>query len=133
LPHADPHDTPLTRIVVVDDDAAVHELLRAQLRKRPDLEVVGDAADGHEAIELCLELQPDLVICNVSMPRLDGIEAVPGVLRAAPGTRVLMHSCFDDELTIGRAMKAGAHGYLVKGAARVLLTAKIDDLMAQLV
>jgi DNA-binding NarL/FixJ family response regulator len=126
-------EAPLTRIVVVDDDVAVHELLRTQLRKRPDLEVVGDAADGQEAIELCLDLQPDLVICNVSMPRLDGIDAVPELLRAAPGARVLMHSCFDDELTIGRAMRAGAHGYLVKGAARVLLTAKIDDLLSQLV
>jgi two-component system nitrate/nitrite response regulator NarL len=122
-----------TRILVVDDDSEVPQLIRTQLRKRADLEVVGDAADGFAAIERCRELQPDLVICNITMPRLDGIDAVPGLRDAAPGARILMHSCHEDELTVGRAMNAGAHGYLVKGAVRLVLVAKIDDLMTQLV
>ncbi len=124
---------PATRILVVDDDSGVRELIRTQLRKREDLEVVGDAADGREAIVQCRELQPDLVICDVTMPGLGGIDALPGLREAAPGARVLMHSCHGDDLTVRRAMSAGAHGYLVKGAVRAVLTARIDDLMAQLV
>lgn len=133
MTNADLGPTTRTRILLVDDDPEVRQLIRTQLRKRDDLEVVGDAADGLEAIQRCLELQPDLVICNVSMPRMDGIDAVPGLREAAPGARILMHSCHEDELTIRRAMNAGAHGYLFKGAVRLVLTAKIDDLMAQLV
>jgi DNA-binding NarL/FixJ family response regulator len=127
------HPVPATRIVLVDDDPSVRELIRTQLRKREDLEVVGDASDGREAIVRCRELRPDLVICNVTMPGLGGIDALPGILEAAPAARVMMHSCHEDDLTINRAMTAGAHGYLVKGAARAVLTARIDDLMAQLV
>ena len=128
LPTSDQEAT--TRILVVDDDPSVRELITTQLRKRADLEVVGHACDGVEAIERCQELQPDLVICNVTMPRLDGIGAVPALVRVAPGARVLMHSCHADELTVRRALDAGAHGYLVKGAPRLVLTARIDDLMA---
>jgi DNA-binding NarL/FixJ family response regulator len=125
-----PNTAPVTRIVLVDDDPGVRDLIRTQLRKRADLEVVGDAADGREAIVRCRELQPDLVICDVTMPGLGGIDALPGLREAVPGARVLMHSCHEDDLTVRRAMSAGAHGYLVKGAVRAVLTARIDDVMA---
>ena len=104
------------RILLADDHGIVRRGLKSLLESQPGLEVVGEAADGLEALRLCSELSPDLLIVDISMPLMNGIEVASRAqkLEAAPGVIILsMHA---DESYIMRALAAGARGYLVKDA-----------------
>jgi DNA-binding NarL/FixJ family response regulator len=115
------------RVVIADDQALVREGFRLILRAQPDLEVVGEAADGREAVELALTLVPDVVLMDIRMPGLDGLEATRRLLadRRAAGTRVLILTTFDLDAYVYEALHAGASGFLLKDAPAEELTAGI--------
>ena len=102
------------RILVVDDHPVVRGGLVAVLRTIADLEVVGEAADGDEAVRATVEHRPDVVLMDVRMPGMDGIEATRQIRERAPESRVLVLTMYDDDATVFTAMQAGARGYLLK-------------------
>ncbi len=104
------------RVLVADDHPLFRDGLRAMLSSDPDFELVGEATTGEEAVTLVSELQPDLVVMDVQMPDLDGIEATRRISQSSPHVRVLVVTMFEDDGTVFRAMRAGARGYVLKGA-----------------
>lgn len=117
-------DSPLVksiRILLADDHTLVREGIRALVEKLPSVEVVGEAKDGREAIRLVKELKPDLVLMDVAMPGLNGLEATARISKEVPGTRVIILSMYANEEYVREAIRAGAVGYMVKrGAAAEL-------------
>ena len=105
-----------SRIVVVDDHPLMRFALRQMLGEQDDLKVVGEAADGQEAVELCRRLNPHLVLMDVFMPRMDGLEATRQIKREQPRTIVLVLTASDYPHDLSEALKAGAAGYVLKGA-----------------
>jgi DNA-binding NarL/FixJ family response regulator len=105
---------PQVRVLVVDDHDVVRLGLTQLLGTQPDLLVVGTAADGRTAVDLVAAERPDVVLMDLSLPVLDGIEATRQIALRAPGTRVLVLSCFIEDAVVACAMDAGAQGYLVK-------------------
>lgn len=106
-----------TRIVLADDHAMVRKGLRLVLDAEPDLDVVAEAADGAEAVKLALEHDPHLMILDVSMPRLTGLQAAQELSRRKPDMRMLMLSMHDNERYFFEALRAGASGYVLKSSA----------------
>jgi DNA-binding NarL/FixJ family response regulator len=106
----------MTTVVVADDHPLVRQGLRAVLSAERDLDVVAEADNGHDAVRLCLEHRPGVILMDLQMPGLHGIEAARQVRRGAPDTAVLILTMFDDDDTVFAAMSAGASGYLLKGA-----------------
>ncbi|GLY48680.1 response regulator transcription factor [Lentzea sp. NBRC 102530] len=104
----------MTRVLVVDDQRLIREGIASLLGLQPGIEVVGTAADGHEAVEQAVLLTPDVVLMDVRMPGMDGVEAVAVLRRRAPSCRVVMLTTFDDEDYVVRSLRAGATGYLLK-------------------
>ncbi|GAB3580823.1 response regulator [Calidifontibacter terrae] len=103
----------MIRVVVVDDQALVRRGFAMILDQEPDLQVIGEAADGQEAVERCRELQPDVVLMDVRMPVLNGVEATAAVTRSGT-TRVLMLTTFDLDEYVYDAIHAGASGFVLK-------------------
>ncbi len=106
------------RILLADDHAVVRDGVRALLEKQPDMEVVAEAADGHEAVQLADDLQPDVVVMDIGMPNLNGIDATKRILTAHPHLGVVILSMHQDESYVLRSLKAGAKGYLLKDSLR---------------
>jgi len=104
------------RIVLVDDEAMVRVGLRMVLSGEPDLEVVGEAGDGAEAVDVVLATRPDVVLMDVRMPRVDGIEGSRRVLAAAPGVKVVVLTTFDEDHYVEAALRCGVSGFLLKVA-----------------
>ncbi len=104
------------RVLVADDHPVFRRGMRAILGAEPDTELVGEATDGEEAIARALELQPDVILMDLNMPKVSGIEATRKILDASPNTAILMLTMFEDDKSILAAMRAGAHGYVLKGA-----------------
>lgn len=104
------------RVLVADDHPVYREGLVGLLNTTGDLTVVGQARDGAEAVELARTLRPDVVVMDVGMPVLDGLEATRRILEQDPATRVLMLTMLDDE-TVVAAVRAGARGYVVKSSS----------------
>jgi DNA-binding NarL/FixJ family response regulator len=102
------------RALVVDDQGLVRAGVRVLLQTAPDIEVVGEAADGHEAVRLAERLRPDVVLMDIRMPRVDGIEATRRLLATSPSTNVLMLTTFADEEYVYDALTAGAVGFMLK-------------------
>src|SRR5829696_5831414 len=115
MDHKPPLDAP-SRVVVVDDHPLMRCALRQMLSAQADLEVIGEAADGQEAVELCRRLHPDLVLMDVRMPRMDGLESTREIKRELPRTIVLILTASADTDDLSEALKAGAAGYVLKGA-----------------
>lgn len=105
---------PPVRVLVVDDQRLIREAIASLLGIQPGVSVVGTAADGREAVEQAVALSPDVVLMDVRMPEMDGVEAVGALRERAPGVRVVMLTTFDDEEYVVRALRAGATGYLLK-------------------
>jgi DNA-binding NarL/FixJ family response regulator len=112
---------PATRILVADDHAAFRAGLRALLATAGDLAVVGEAATGEQAVSAAAALQPDVVLMDVNMPGIDGVEATRRIVDATPHVAVLVLTMHDDDETVFAAIRAGARGYLLKGAQRAEL------------
>jgi DNA-binding NarL/FixJ family response regulator len=106
------------RVMVVDDHPVFRAGLCAILDAAPDLTVVAEATTGLEAVELAAETRPDLVLMDLHMPDLGGVEATRRILTDAPATRVLVLTMIDQEAALAAALRAGARGYLLKGADR---------------
>src|SRR5579864_5033242 len=111
-------DTMPIRILLADDHTVVRDGLRALLEKQPDMAVVAEAADGRDSIRMAEEQTPDVVIMDIAMPNLNGIEATRRILAANPRTAVVMLSMHQDESYVLRSLKAGAKGYLLKDSLR---------------
>jgi DNA-binding NarL/FixJ family response regulator len=105
------------RILLADDHNVVRRGLRLLLESQPDFEVVGEAADGRQAVEQAEAATPDVVVLDVAMPNLSGIEAAQRIIAARPQTAVVVLSMHSDEGYVLRALKAGAKGYLLKDSA----------------
>ena len=105
------------KILIADDHTLVRQGLRKILESQPGWEVVAEAGDGREAVQQASQLRPDVVILDLAMPRLNGVEAVQQIERRAPGVRVLVLSMYADEAYVTRAVRAGAAGYLLKDSA----------------
>ncbi len=104
------------RILIADDHGVVREGLRAVLGSEPDMEVVGEAATGKEVVERAAELQPDVILMDIQMPHVNGIEATRRILEANPDIGVVVLTMFEDDDSVFSAMRAGARGYVLKGA-----------------
>ena len=102
------------KVVLVDDHTIFREGLRCLIEKQPDLEVVGEAADGRKAIHVADELRPDLVIMDVKMPVMNGIEATRQIVDEFSGVKVLALSMYSDTRFVLEMLRAGASGYLLK-------------------
>lgn len=105
------------KVLIADDHAIIRDGLRALLEAGSDIRVVGDAADGHSAINRSRELQPDVVIMDISMPELNGIEAASRILAELPKTMVIILSMTGSAEHVFRALQVGARGYLLKESA----------------
>jgi DNA-binding NarL/FixJ family response regulator len=108
----------LIRVLVADDHPVVREGLAAMLGTQADLVVVGEASDGVEAARKCAELRPDVMLLDLGMPEMDGVEVIRQLRESSPGTRVVVLTAFDTDDRIVAAVKAGAQGYLLKGVPR---------------
>ncbi len=106
-----------SRLVLVDDHMLFREGLKSLLKEDPRVEIVGEAGNGREAVRLCRELLPDIVITDVAMPELNGIEATRLILEQSPRTRIIVVSMHSSRRFIVGMLKAGAVGYLLKDCA----------------
>lgn len=113
------------RVLLADDHPFFRDGMRMFLETAPDIAVVGEAATGDEAVVQATALAPDVVLMDIKMPGLSGIEATRRILTADPRVRVLVVTMFDDDATVFTAMRAGARGYVLKDAAK-------DDVLAAL-
>jgi DNA-binding NarL/FixJ family response regulator len=112
------------RILLVDDHPIVRQGLRALLEGRPGWEVIGEASDGLEAVDQATRLQPDVMVLDVTMPRMNGLEACRVIRKKKPGLEILFVTQHDSPQMMREALDAGARGYVVKSnAARDLLEA----------
>jgi DNA-binding NarL/FixJ family response regulator len=105
------------RILIVDDQALFREGLRAVLSAQPDFEIVGEAADGVEAVALANEFEPHVILMDLRMPRLGGVQATQNIRAAHPTAQVIVLTTFDDAEEVFDALRAGAAGYLLKDAS----------------
>jgi DNA-binding NarL/FixJ family response regulator len=117
-------------VILADDHQIVRQGLRSLLAENPDLNVVGEAPDGREAVRLCAELNPEIVIMDVAMPGLNGIDATRQIQERNPGTHVVALSMHADRRFVAEMLRAGAKGYLLKESAFEELSAAIDAVLA---
>ncbi|MER7001991.1 response regulator transcription factor [Dactylosporangium sp. NPDC000555] len=115
----------MIRVLLADDHPLVRQGLRAVLDTVADIELVGEAGDGRDAVRLAVELRPDVVIMDLQLPGLHGIDATRQIQAQAPGSAVLVLTMFEDDGTVFAAVRAGALGYLVKGAGGTDIVAAI--------
>ncbi len=114
-----------TRILIADDHALVREGVAALLQLQDDMEVVGEACDGRDALRLTAKLKPDIVLMDIAMPGLGGLEATTEIKKTMPEIRILILSQYDDREYISRLLKAGVSGYILKHAVGTDLVSAI--------
>ena len=120
-----------TRILIVDDHEVVRQGVRSVLhRSRPEWEICGEVSDGKQAIEAVKALQPDVVILDITMPKMSGLEAAPQIVKLSGNCRVLIFTMHESERIASDVKAAGAHGYVQKSQAGRDLTLAIDTLLA---
>jgi len=118
------------KVIIVDDHQMVREGLRSLLVGEKDMEVIAEAGDGWEGVRLAEKLAPDVVIMDIAMPELNGIEATRQILARTTGVRVMVLSMHSDKRFVERTLKAGASGYLLKDCAFEELVRAIRTVMA---
>jgi len=105
------------RLLIADDHRLFREGVKALLGTAGDIQIVGEAEDGAAAVQACQQLAPDVVLMDINMPGLNGIQATQQVLAHSPGTGVIMLTMLEDDASVFAAMRAGARGYILKGAS----------------
>jgi DNA-binding NarL/FixJ family response regulator len=118
------------RVVLADDHPVVRDGLRSLLGSLPGVELVGEAATGREAVREAVLHRPDVVVMDLHMPDLDGIAATREIVRAVPAAAVLVLTMYDDDDSVFAAMRAGARGYLLKGAGQAEIMGAIRAVAA---
>jgi len=118
------------KVLLAEDHKIVREGTRQLLEQSSDMEIVGEAADGVEAVRLAGELHPDVVVMDVRLPRLNGIEATRAIAAGFPAIRILILSAYDDDSYVFPLLEAGASGYLLKTASGVELAEGIRHVIA---
>jgi DNA-binding NarL/FixJ family response regulator len=106
------------RILIADDHPVFRHGIRALLDSTPGMEIAGEATSGDEVIALAEQLQPDVILMDVKMPGLNGIEATQRIMQSSPQTRILVVTMFEDNASVFPAMRAGARGYVLKDASK---------------
>ncbi len=119
----------LTRILIADDHAVLRAGLRLLLEKQPDLHIAGEASTGTAVLALAEEVQPDLILLDLSMPGLGGLEALPMIQARVPEAKVLILTMYDDPHYLRRSLEDGASGYIPKKAADTELLSAIRAVM----
>ncbi|MCC6861172.1 MAG: response regulator transcription factor [Bryobacterales bacterium] len=114
------------RVLLADDHGVVRKGLRFLLERRPGIEVVGEASDGREAVDLAEQLKPNIVVMDIAMPRLNGIDATAQIVKRDASTGVIMLSMHSDEGYLVRTLMAGARGYLLKDSAEADLVRAVE-------
>ncbi len=114
-------------LLIAEDSPAARTGLKALLKAVPDVQLVGEAADGKEAIRLAERLQPDVILMDLHMPGVNGIEATRQIVNTSPHVAVLVLTMYDDDDSVFAAMQAGAQGYLLKGASKSEMLRAIRD------
>lgn len=104
------------RLLIVDDHTLFREGLRALFSAIEDIDLVGEATSGQEAIDLVEECQPDVILMDIDMPGMGGVQATRSILRKTPSTGIVMVTMLEDDASVFSAMRAGARGYVLKGA-----------------
>ena len=118
------------KVLIVDDSRDLRDLLGLKVEMWGGYQVVGLAADGEEAVDLTRQHKPDLVLLDLAMPKMDGLQALPLILEAAPGVRVVVLSGFDRDTMADRALEAGAHRYVEKGLSTRELSTVVAEVLA---
>ena len=106
------------RLLIADDHPLFRDGLRVLLESVPDMQVLGEAMTGNEVITQAIEVQPDLILMDIKMPGTNGIEATRRILQSSPHIRILILTMFEDDESVFAAIRAGARGYLLKGAVQ---------------
>ncbi len=105
------------RVLIADDHSILREGIRALLENEPDMQVIGEAEDGHAAIQLTRELEPDVILMDIAMPRLNGLEAIQKIRKSFPHIHILVLTMHENEEYIRQILASGAMGYILKDAA----------------
>src|SRR6266568_4796700 len=108
---------PKTTVLIADDHTVMRQGLRALLQTERDIEIVGEAEAGRQAVRLAKTLKPDVVVMDIAMPQLSGVEATRQIIKEVPSSRVLVLSSYNDDEYVHELTEAGAAGYLLKQAA----------------
>jgi len=117
-------------VLIVEDHALLREGVRALLSSHPDLKVIGEAADGREAIRQVEKLSPDVVLMDLSMPRMGGVEAIGQIKKKWPNIKILALTVYDSEEYVQTALQAGADGYILKDSSHAELLLAIRSVLA---
>ena len=117
-------------VMLVDDHALVRKGFRRMVEDDPEIRIVAEAKNGREAIQLAQELKPQVIVMDMAMPEMDGVEATREILKRVPKTAVLMLSMYDNENYVRNAFDAGAQGYILKNADAIDLPSAIKDVAA---
>ncbi len=120
-------DEPI-KLVIVDDNAGIRTLLRSLAKRERRMAVVGEAENGVEAVVVSRRKQPDVVILDVMMPVMDGLEAIPGIIESSPRTCIVMYSAYSDPRD--EAFRLGAHGWCTKGSTWDVMAETIYGVVA---
>lgn len=118
------------RVLIADDEAVVRETISIYVNSAPDMQVVGTAADGRAAVQMAETLRPDIILMDIQMPRVDGVEAVAEVLRLLPRTHVVMITTFTSREAVVPALRAGALGYVLKSDPPERLLSAVREAVA---
>jgi DNA-binding NarL/FixJ family response regulator len=116
----------IIRVLIADDHTIFRKGVRALLNSLPNMEVVGEAEDGESVIQMANELQPDVILMDIQMPNMNGVEATRQIVNDNPDIGIIMLTMFDDDNSTFSAMRAGAKGYILKGASQAEMIRSIE-------
>ncbi|QTA83527.1 Two component system response regulator, LuxR domain-containing [Desulfonema limicola] len=119
-----------SRLIIVEDHRILREGLRAMLCSNPDFDIVGEAENGMDAVRCARQYQPDLMLIDLSMPKMDGLDAISEIKNISPNTRILVLTVHKAEEYVFAALKAGANGYLLKDATHNELRLAVENVLA---
>jgi DNA-binding NarL/FixJ family response regulator len=120
----------VVKILLVEDFVPWHSAIRSLLEPNPELEVIGEATSGLEAVGKVIDLQPDLVLLDIGLPGVNGIEVAHHIMRVSPRSKILFLTEMDSRAVIQRAVRMGAHGYVLKSDAVRQLLPAVEAVMA---